>query len=342
MTHSGIITPAQIETLRAVPTGHEPNAQGTAQDIAQALDITTAQAAARLGALRKAGLVARDAPGNGAGVATWARFDSLAPGLETWQRKALEGAERAAPCRYQAEALETFGMGKAIPFVDTLEDCPPSTDSRWNENRPAQTPQAEALEALKVSRDATQGHPDSDILGAALAACDALPRAGGLMTRPRPYLCRVCGHVETFSTNHTGPHYSPCAACSWRGGRDDSGRYYNAQDKGRPHVYAGDNPQGTGETNPHARKAETPQAPALPAPGVTLDNGAVALEARAVDGRAFVLALTGHGRACSFAVWRLGPPAMGKAWPCYSGDYFRDLGDALDALATRARAHVTA
>lgn len=34
--HNGILTPAQVATLRAVPTGHEPHAQGTAQDIAQA------------------------------------------------------------------------------------------------------------------------------------------------------------------------------------------------------------------------------------------------------------------------------------------------------------------
>jgi hypothetical protein len=108
-THNGILTPAQIETLRAVPTGHVLDAQGTAQNIAEALEITTAQAGARLGALRKAGLVERDAQGDAMGRATWARFDSIAPGLETWQRKALEGAERAAPCRYQAEALDSFG-----------------------------------------------------------------------------------------------------------------------------------------------------------------------------------------------------------------------------------------
>ena len=110
----------------------------------------------------------------------------------------------------------------------------------------------DALEVLAASYNATQGHPDADALGLALAACDALPRAGGLMVRPRPYLCRVCGFVETFSTNHTGPHYSACASCSWRGGFDDSGRYYSAQDKGRPHVYNGPNPTGQGEENPDA------------------------------------------------------------------------------------------
>jgi hypothetical protein len=242
-THNGILTPAQIETLRAVPTGHALDAQGTAQDI------------------------------------------------------------------------------------------------------------AEALEALEASRNAAQGHPDSDALGAALAACDALPRAGGLMVRPRPYICRVCGQVELFSTNHTGPHYSACSACSWRGGRDDSGRWYNAQDKGRPHVYAGQNPRGTGEENPHARFARAPdpapEAEALPVPGDTLGNGTVVLETAQTGARAYVLAFTGKGRAHPFAVWRLEIASRESAdvppsWGTYSGDYFARLGDALEGLKARTRGTVAA
>lgn len=406
------LSPAQAEALAHVPTGHEPNAGGTAQAIAQALDITTAQAAARLGALRKAGLVERDAQGDATGAATWARFDSIAPGLEAAQVDALRKAEAARPCRYQAEALEAFGpLGVSwrsdlkAETRDALEARTPAAivehvAPALEANRPqraanlyreaarhcagqgrraryeerARTLEAEAeaqarkanaqavaqavgpcrpndkaaqaLEALKAAQAVAKDEPNARnleaqtlALGDALEALDARPQVLGLMVRPRPYLCRVCGALEDFSTNHTGAHYSPCAACSWRGGRDDSGRWYSAQDKGRPHVYAGDNPQGTGETNPHARKAE---APALPAPGVTLDNGAVALEARAVDGRAFVLALIGDGRACPFVVWRLGPSAMGKAWPCYSGDYCRTLGDALEALEKRAARTVAA
>lgn len=411
--HNGILTPAQVATLRAVPTGHEPHTQGTALDIAQALDITPAQAANALGALRRAGLVARDAQGNGAGVATWARFDSIAPGLEAWQRLALKGAERAAPCRYQAEALESFGpeceaaphglalrsdlkaetrdaldarnvqgcidaardaldsgrllraallyreaarfcagsgrraryestaqdleaqaeaeaqergafgMGTAIPPVDapapaqdlearrardleaqaeTFADMPPADSPVWNENRPAQDlgaanchclecdsgfdmgphdlqicprcypegrAQAEAAQVLAPLAQANANRKRAEsaqdwtaraeaeaaqvaALPQVLAFLDARPVAHGLKVAPRPYVCRVCGNVESFSTNHTGPHYSACGACSWRGGRDDSGVWYSAQDKGRPHVYNGPNPTGQGETNPHA------------------------------------------------------------------------------------------
>lgn len=37
----------------------------------------------------------------------------------------------------------------------------------------------------------------------------------------RPYKCTHCGHVQSETTNHTGPIHSRCDKCSWKGGVKD-------------------------------------------------------------------------------------------------------------------------
>lgn len=421
-----------IETLRAVPTGHAPHAQGTAQDIAQALGVTPAQVANRLGRLRRLGLVTRDAQGNGAGVSTWARFDSFAPGLEAAQVAALERAERAAPCRFQRDALESFGPeceaaphglalrsdleaetraaleartpeaiaqaaratwkagrpqraanlyreaarhcaghGRRARYESTAQDLEAQAEAEAQERgafgmgtaippvdapAPAQDLEARRAQVLAPLAQANANRKRAEsaqdwtaraeaeaaqvaALPQVLAFLDARPVAHGLKVAPRHYVCRVCGNVESFSTNHTGPHYSACGACSWRGGRDDSGRYYSAQDKGRPHVYSGANPRGQGEENPHARAQV--KAEALPQAGDVLGNGAKVLDVRGTLPRAYVLAFTAGLAGHPFAVWRLEAAPRGEgqapAWGTYSGDYFGTLGDALKGLEARAQ-----
>ena len=89
-----ILTPTQIRLLSVVPTGHALDALGTAQDIAAAMDLPPASVARGLGALRRLGLVTRDTQGDATGRPAWARFDSIAPGLDKAQRDALAHAER--------------------------------------------------------------------------------------------------------------------------------------------------------------------------------------------------------------------------------------------------------
>ena len=109
MNTPATLTPRQFFALVATPTGHALEAHGPAALLAERLDIPPQAAAATLGALRRAGLVTLDSEGRGDGVATWARFDSFAPGLEAAQVVALEAAEHESPCRAQAEALDSFG-----------------------------------------------------------------------------------------------------------------------------------------------------------------------------------------------------------------------------------------
>ena len=76
----------------------------------------------------------------------------------------------------------------------------------------------------------------------------------GLFVRYRPYRCDCCGHVHDIQTNHTGRVASHCPNCSWRYGRDSTGRGYRADtEKQRPHVYAG-GPVTPDEVNPHAKR----------------------------------------------------------------------------------------
>lgn len=62
----------------------------------------------------------------------------------------------------------------------------------------------------------------------------------GLPMSYRPYRCDCCGDVHDVQTNHTGPCYPQCPACSWRSAYDSNGNYYRADiGKNRPHYYAG-------------------------------------------------------------------------------------------------------
>ena len=101
------LTPALASVLAATPCGHEDSAAAHAFDIARALGLTIGQAANALGKLKTLGLVESD-KGSGQ-TATWARYDSFAPGLTGYQSRLLGNAEHAAPSVAQDNALESFG-----------------------------------------------------------------------------------------------------------------------------------------------------------------------------------------------------------------------------------------
>lgn len=51
----------------------------------------------------------------------------------------------------------------------------------------------------KIIKESEEEEPDSEIL----------------RSEARPYKCTVCGHVESITTNHTGPVFHYCSKCSW-------------------------------------------------------------------------------------------------------------------------------
>lgn len=108
------LSPALAAALAAISTGHESDSCHTADDLGRALGITKAQAANRLGRLKALGLVAHEPDSTGYG-ATWARFDSYAPGLTEEQGEILGEAERTRPAPEQGAALDAYGPQGVTP-----------------------------------------------------------------------------------------------------------------------------------------------------------------------------------------------------------------------------------
>lgn len=236
-----------------------------------------------------------------------------------------QAQDKAAPDAHDCQCRECGDSFDSLSGA--LQICPRCYPVERDAQAPALAP---LLAALDSSYNATQGHPDSDALRVVIEAAQARPVVYELTARPRSYVCGVCGKTSTHVTNHTGPHDAPCDSCSWRGGRDLWGRFYTAQDKGRPHTYIGPNPRGIGETNAHAQAAQN-----MPFVGDTLANGATVLAVKGEPGRAFVLAFTGKGRATPFVVWRVDGAQKSGPFAVGGGDYHKTLSPALAAFNAR-------
>lgn len=273
-----MLNDTQSRILAALATGHESDAPATAAQVADALGMTAGQVAAALGKLRALGLVERGTcPADGR--ATWARYDSAAPGLDAAQVEALAAAETVRPVRAQVEALETFGpdLGDGCHGLARKADAPRRPES--------------CSGACEAAREA--------------AARGMFYRAAALALEGRPY---VVGHGHRARLEAVAADYTAQA--------DAQARKVAAAER---LALEAERPQVRAAAVAVLEAAQAPARPALPPVGAILPNGCRVLDIGqgVAFGRAYVMAETLGRAGHPFATWAIEADTWATSWGTY-------------------------